>query len=77
LLQNAKVAQTAIVAIEDGILAVGRVRKVPVVEHDKIVVGQRMHLTLSCDHRVVDGAVGAKLVQAIAAILERPITLAF
>ena len=39
--------------------------------------GQRMSLTLSCDHRVVDGAVGARLLQAIVAILERPITLAF
>jgi pyruvate dehydrogenase E2 component (dihydrolipoamide acetyltransferase) len=36
-----------------------------------------MFLTLSCDHRVVDGAIGAKLLQAIVAILERPITLAF
>ena len=59
------------------ILAVGRVRKEPVVKDDKVVVGRRMSLTLSCDHRVVDGAVGAKLMQAIVAILERPITLAF
>jgi pyruvate dehydrogenase E2 component (dihydrolipoamide acetyltransferase) len=59
------------------ILAVGVVRKEPVVKGDKIVVGQRMSLTLSCDHRVVDGAVGARLLQAIVAILERPITLAF
>jgi pyruvate dehydrogenase E2 component (dihydrolipoamide acetyltransferase) len=36
-----------------------------------------MSLTLSCDHRVVDGALGAKLLQAIIQILERPITLAF
>jgi pyruvate dehydrogenase E2 component (dihydrolipoamide acetyltransferase) len=63
---------------EAGILAVGRVRKEPVVDKDgKIVVGQRMALTLSCDHRVVDGAVGARLLQAVVAILERPITLAF
>jgi pyruvate dehydrogenase E2 component (dihydrolipoamide acetyltransferase) len=59
------------------ILAVGKVRKEPVVKNDKIVVGQRMALTLSCDHRAVDGAVGARLLQAIVAILERPITLAF
>jgi pyruvate dehydrogenase E2 component (dihydrolipoamide acetyltransferase) len=59
------------------ILAVGAVRKLPVVKGDKIVIGQRMALTLSCDHRVVDGATGAKLMQAIVAILERPITLAF
>jgi pyruvate dehydrogenase E2 component (dihydrolipoamide acetyltransferase) len=59
------------------ILAVGKVRKEAVVKGDKIVIGQRMALTLSCDHRVVDGAVGARLMQAIVAILERPITLAF
>jgi pyruvate dehydrogenase E2 component (dihydrolipoamide acetyltransferase) len=62
---------------EAAILAVGTVRKIPVVKGDKIVVGQRMSLTLSCDHRVIDGATGAKLLQAIVAILERPISLAF
>ena len=62
---------------EGAILAVGAVRKEPVVKDDQIVVGQRMSLTLSCDHRVIDGALGAKLLQAIVAILERPITLAF
>jgi pyruvate dehydrogenase E2 component (dihydrolipoamide acetyltransferase) len=59
------------------ILAVGMVRKEPVVKDDQVVIGQRMSLTLSCDHRVVDGAVGARLMQAIVAVLERPITLAF
>ena len=59
------------------ILAVGTVRKEPVVKDDQIVIGQRMSLTLSCDHRVVDGALGARLLAAIIAILERPITLAF
>ena len=62
---------------EAAILAVGAVRKEPVVKNDQVVVGQRMSLTLSCDHRVVDGALGARLLQAIVAILERPITLAF
>ncbi|HET6283645.1 MAG TPA: dihydrolipoamide acetyltransferase family protein [Polyangia bacterium] len=62
---------------EAGILAVGTVRKVPVIKGDKIVPGQRMSLTVSCDHRVIDGATGAKLLQAIVAILERPIALAF
>jgi pyruvate dehydrogenase E2 component (dihydrolipoamide acetyltransferase) len=62
---------------EGAILAVGTVRKEPVVRNDKVVVGQRMSVTLSCDHRVIDGALGAKLLQAIVAILERPISLAF
>lgn len=62
---------------EGAILAVGTVRKEPVVKEGKIVPGQRMSVTLSCDHRVIDGALGAKLLQAIVAILERPISLAF
>jgi pyruvate dehydrogenase E2 component (dihydrolipoamide acetyltransferase) len=61
---------------EGAILAVGSVRREPVVKEDKIVIGQRMALTLSCDHRVIDGALGARLLAAIVAILERPITLA-
>ena len=62
---------------EGAILAVGTVRKEPVVRDDKIVVGQRMSITLSCDHRVIDGALGARLLQAIVSILEKPISLAF
>jgi pyruvate dehydrogenase E2 component (dihydrolipoamide acetyltransferase) len=62
---------------EGAILAVGNVRKLPVVKDGKIVVGQQMSITLSCDHRVIDGALGAKLLQAIVAILEKPISLAF
>jgi pyruvate dehydrogenase E2 component (dihydrolipoamide acetyltransferase) len=62
---------------EAAILAVGAVRKEPVVKNDQIVVGQRMALTLSCDHRVVDGAIGARLLATIVSILERPMTLAF
>jgi pyruvate dehydrogenase E2 component (dihydrolipoamide acetyltransferase) len=62
---------------EGAILAVGTVRKEPVVKDNKIVIGQRMSITLSCDHRVIDGALGAKLLQAIVAILEKPISLAF
>jgi pyruvate dehydrogenase E2 component (dihydrolipoamide acetyltransferase) len=62
---------------EGAILAVGAVRKEAVVKNDQIVVGQRMALTLSCDHRVIDGALGARLLGTIVSILERPITLAF
>jgi len=62
---------------EGAILAVGNVRKIPMVKDGKIVVGQQMSITLSCDHRVIDGALGAKLLQAIVAILEQPISLAF
>jgi pyruvate dehydrogenase E2 component (dihydrolipoyllysine-residue acetyltransferase) len=62
---------------ESAILAVGTVRKEPVVKNDQIGIGQRMSITLSCDHRVVDGALGARLLQAIVQILEHPISLAF
>ena len=55
------------------ILAVGAVRKEPVVQaDDSIVVRQRMRATLSCDHRVVDGAVGAAFLRELADMLEDP-----
>jgi pyruvate dehydrogenase E2 component (dihydrolipoamide acetyltransferase) len=54
------------------ILAVGATVKKPVVKNDKIVIGQRMTLTLSCDHRVVDGAMGATYLASLKEILENP-----
>ena len=54
------------------ILAVGAVVKKPVVKADRVVVGQRMSLTLSCDHRVVDGALGATYLGALKQLLEAP-----
>jgi|SRR5690625_1860273 len=54
------------------ILAVGTTRKVPVVKNDEIVIGQRMALTLSGDHRIVDGAVGAQFLAALRDLLENP-----
>lgn len=57
------------------ILAVGTTEKKPVVVKDQIVIGERMALTLSCDHRVVDGAVGAQFLNAIKAHLETPALL--
>jgi pyruvate dehydrogenase E2 component (dihydrolipoamide acetyltransferase) len=54
------------------ILAVGTTVKKPVVRDDKIVIGQTMILTLSCDHRVVDGAVGAKFLAALRELVEKP-----
>ncbi|NBQ59064.1 MAG: dihydrolipoamide acetyltransferase, partial [Opitutaceae bacterium] len=54
------------------ILAVGATVKKPVVKDDQIVIGQRMTLTLSCDHRVVDGLLGAKFLNAVKAHLESP-----
>ena len=57
------------------ILAVGTTVKKPVVKNDQIVVGQRMSLTLSTDHRVVDGAVGAQFLAALKVLLESPALL--
>lgn len=60
---------------EGAILAVGAVREEPVVKDGQLVAGKRLRLTLSCDHRVVDGAVGARWLQALRGVLERPVTM--
>ena len=62
---------------EGAILAVGAVAEKPVVVNGKLEVGLRCRMTLSCDHRVVDGATGAKFLQTLKQILENPVYLAF
>lgn len=57
---------------EGAILAVGSIRQEPVVVDGAVVPGRRMKMTLSCDHRVVDGAVGAEFLSALRSVLERP-----
>jgi pyruvate dehydrogenase E2 component (dihydrolipoamide acetyltransferase) len=57
---------------EGAILAVGRIRQEPVVWEGAVVPGQRLGMTLSCDHRVVDGAVGARFLQELRSLIERP-----
>ena len=57
------------------ILAVGSIIQKPIVKDGEIVVGNMMKVTLSCDHRVVDGATGAQFLQTVTAILEDPIRL--
>ena len=57
---------------EGAILAVGQVRKEPVVRGDAIVVGHRLACTLSCDHRVVDGAIGATFLRELRLLVEHP-----
>jgi pyruvate dehydrogenase E2 component (dihydrolipoamide acetyltransferase) len=54
------------------ILAVGAIRSTPVVRAGSVAVGSRMKLTLSCDHKVVDGAVGAAFLADLRAALEDP-----
>ena len=60
---------------ESAILAVGTVRKEPVVVEDRIEIGHRMKVTLSCDHRVIDGALGASFLAEVRRLLEHPVSL--
>jgi len=60
---------------EAGILAVGSVRQVPVVANGELAIGTRMKVTLSVDHRVSDGAEGARFLQVLARYLEAPVRL--
>jgi pyruvate dehydrogenase E2 component (dihydrolipoamide acetyltransferase) len=58
------------------ILAVGKVAKVPMIDDcDQIVVGHRMSITMSCDHRVIDGALGAEYLKELRHLLENPALL--
>jgi pyruvate dehydrogenase E2 component (dihydrolipoamide acetyltransferase) len=67
---------TAIINPPDAcILAVGKIQATPVVENGQVVVRNLMKLTLSCDHRVVDGAVGSKFLQTLKAYMENPATM--
>ena len=57
------------------ILSVGAIVEKPVVKNDQIVVGNTMKLTLACDHRTVDGAVGAQFLQTLKTFIENPVTM--
>ena len=60
---------------EGAILAVGAMQPKPVVRDGEVVVRQIMRVTMSCDHRVIDGATGAKFLQTFKKILENPLYL--
>ena len=67
---------TAIINPPDAcILAVGAIIEKPIVSDGELAVGHMMKVTLSCDHRIVDGATGAKFLQTLKGILEDPIRL--
>ncbi|SFW42411.1 pyruvate dehydrogenase complex dihydrolipoamide acetyltransferase [Cellulophaga fucicola] len=57
------------------ILSVGAIVEKPVVKNGEIVVGNTMKLTLACDHRTVDGAVGAQFLQTLRSYIENPVTM--
>lgn len=57
------------------ILSVGAIVQKPVVKNGEIVIGHTMKVTLACDHRTVDGAVGAQFLQTLRAFLEHPVTM--
>ena len=60
---------------EAAILAVGAIKERPVVVNGQLAVGHRMKVTLSCDHRVVDGATAAQFLQILKPLIERPLNL--
>ncbi len=67
---------TAIINPPDAcILAVGGISQEPIVKNGAIVVGNIMKVTLSCDHRVVDGATGAAFLQTLKSLLEEPVRM--
>jgi len=67
---------TAIVNLPDScILAIGGIKEIPVVKNGQIIPGNVMKVTLSCDHRVVDGASGAAFLQTFKQFMENPVAM--
>jgi pyruvate dehydrogenase E2 component (dihydrolipoamide acetyltransferase) len=62
---------------EAGILAVGRMVPTPVAHEGQVAVRRRMRVTMSCDHRVIDGATGAQFLKTLKAMLENPLALVY
>jgi pyruvate dehydrogenase E2 component (dihydrolipoamide acetyltransferase) len=60
---------------ESAILACGTIKKKPVVRNDEVVVSQIMELTISCDHRLIDGAMAAQFMQYLKSLIEEPLAL--
>lgn len=57
------------------ILAIGGIRDEPVVKNGEVVAGKRMKVTLSCDHRLVDGATGAEFLSTLRSLIEEPMNM--
>jgi pyruvate dehydrogenase E2 component (dihydrolipoamide acetyltransferase) len=67
---------TSIINAPDGaIMAIGGIKQIPVVKNNEIIPGNVMKVTLSCDHRAIDGAIGAAFLQTFKLILENPVLM--
>ena len=62
---------------EAGILAIGAVEDKPVVHEGELQIRKRMRVTMSCDHRVIDGALGARFLQTLRRLIENPLMLIY
>jgi pyruvate dehydrogenase E2 component (dihydrolipoamide acetyltransferase) len=62
---------------ETAILAIGAVADVPAVVDGAVVVSKRLRVTMSCDHRAIDGATGARFLQTLRRLLENPLMLVY
>jgi pyruvate dehydrogenase E2 component (dihydrolipoamide acetyltransferase) len=62
---------------EAGILAVGAIEEKPVVRNGSVETRRRMRVTMSCDHRIVDGATGARFLQTLRGFIENPLMLVY
>jgi pyruvate dehydrogenase E2 component (dihydrolipoamide acetyltransferase) len=62
---------------EAGILAIGGIEPRPVVVNGAVEIRRRLRLTMSCDHRVIDGATGARFLQTLRRLLENPLMLVY
>ena len=62
---------------ETAILAIGRAEDKPVIENGELVVRKHVRVTMSCDHRAIDGSVGAKFLQSLGRMIENPLMLVY
>ena len=62
-------------APESCIMAIGAIKQAPVVRNGELGIGNIMKVTLTCDHRTVDGASGAKFLQTFKSFVENPVTM--
>jgi pyruvate dehydrogenase E2 component (dihydrolipoamide acetyltransferase) len=62
---------------EAGILAIGRIVPKPVAQDGAVQLRRRMRITMSCDHRVIDGATGARFLQTLTGMLENPLRMVY